>query len=104
MFFPVLCPWTAEIVNEPWFAGNRFGRPTVRPIDDGALYAALDEVEPPLRIVEPGAELPGRHRMQRPDERLRIVERRVNGDGLAVRARGERFDCFEVTAELEHRV
>src|SRR5262249_47312863 len=104
MLFPVLRPRTAEIIDETRLAGNQFGRPALRPIDDSALYATLDEIEAPVRIIESGTKLPWRHRMQRPDERLRIVERRIHGDCLAIGARGEGLDCFEITAVLEHRV
>src|SRR6185436_14962814 len=84
VFFPVLRPRAAEIIDEARLARNQLGRLAVGTVDDRALHPALDEVEPPLRIVERRALLPRGHRVQRPCERLRIVEGRADGRTLTV--------------------
>src|SRR5690242_17751753 len=104
VLFPVLRPRAPEIIDETRFARDEFGRPAVGPVDDRALHAALDEVEPPLRIAERRAKLPGSHRVQRTRERLWIVEGGVYRDPLTVGARRERLDRFHTVAEFEHRV
>src|SRR5919206_4068053 len=78
VFFPVLRPRAPEIIDETRFARDEFGRPAVRTVDDGALHAAFDEVEAPVRIAERRAQLPRRHRVQRTRERLRIIEGRIH--------------------------
>src|SRR6266508_2407871 len=72
MLFPVLRPRASEVVDEPGLARDEFRRPTIGPVDDRALHAALDKVKPPVRIAEPRPQLPRRHRVKRPRERLGI--------------------------------
>src|SRR5436189_267391 len=83
---PVLRPRAPQLRREAGLAGNGLGRPAVRPVADGALPPAREEVEPPLRIAERRTQLPWRDRVQRPEERFGIVERRVHRDRLAVGA------------------
>src|SRR5258705_13081756 len=100
MFFPVLRPRAAEIIDEARLAGNQLGRLAVGPVDDRALHPALDEVEPPVRIVEPRPELPRRDRAPRTGERVRGVEGRIHRGRPSVRPRLEHLDRCDVPAEL----
>src|SRR5215218_8566 len=74
MIFPILGPWTPKIVDESRLTGNQFRRAPIWPIDDGALHAALDEVEAPVGIIGSGAKLPWRDGVQRTNEHVRVVE------------------------------
>src|SRR5262245_31551523 len=103
MFFPILCPRSAEIIDESRIARNELGRLAVRSIHDRALDSALDECKSRFEIVEAGSKLPRSDCVQRASERLGIIERRFYGDHFAVCTRLEDFDDFQVAAVFEHR-
>src|SRR5687768_2351171 len=103
MLFPVLCPGAAEVVNVAVVQERQLRGPSIRAIEDRALHAALDERMPRFGIVDPHRELPWSYRVQRPGERLGIVERGLDGDDLAVGAGPEDFHRLHEAAELEHR-
>src|SRR5262245_26664546 len=73
--FPVLRPRPPEVVDVAFVHRRQLRRSSIRPIDDGALDAALDVRESLLGIVERACSLPWSDCVQRTRERLGIVER-----------------------------
>src|SRR5262249_20301805 len=91
MLFPVLCPRSAEVIDESRIARNQLCGLAVRSIHDRALDSALDECKSRFGIVEAGSKLPRSDCVQGARERLGIIERRFHGDDFAVRTRLEDF-------------
>src|SRR5688572_28547187 len=99
LVFPVLCPRPAEVVDIAFAYGSHLRRPAIGTVNDRALHAALHVGDALLGIIEAAGALPRRDRVQRTRERFRIVERRLDRDGLAVGARAKHFDRLQLAAE-----
>src|ERR1051326_2342978 len=104
VFFPILRPWSAKVINESFVGRDKLRGTAVRTIDDRTLHTAFDECVSRFFIIRTGLPSPGRHDVKRPDESLGIVESRFDCKSFPVRARSEHLDHLQLVAEFEHRV
>src|SRR5438067_254089 len=104
VLLPIVGPRPPEVIDESFVGWDELRRSAVGTVDDCALHAALDKCISRVFVVDARLPIPRRHFVKRPLERLRIINRRVDGDLLAVGTRREYFDGLQLITELEHRV
>src|SRR2546427_11866625 len=104
MLLPILGPGSAKVIDKSFIGGNELSRPAVGSIYDRTLYATFNKRISHFRIVGTIPANPRCDDVQRPDESLRVIERRVDCNSVAIPTRREDLDHLQLIAVFEHRV
>src|SRR5439155_22751639 len=104
MLLPILGPGSAKVIDKSFIGGNELSRPAIGSIYDRTLYATFNKRISRFRIVGTVPANPWCDDVQRPDESLRVIERRVDCNSVAIPTRREDLDHLQLIAVFEHRV
>src|SRR5436309_16021190 len=91
MLLPILGPGSAKVIDESFIGGNKLSRPAIGSIHDRTLYATFNKRISHFPILGTVPANPWCHDVQRLDESLRVIERRLDCNPVAYPTRLEGF-------------
>src|SRR5438876_509734 len=104
VLLPILSPRPAKIIDKSLVGGNELCRPSIGTIHDRTLHAALDKCISGFGVAGTVLSNPWRDDVQRPRERLRIIEGRFDSNSLPIGTGRKEFDRLQLIAVFKHRV